>query len=181
MDLRDLATTVAELEAQSAVRGVLNRYLNANDSSDLEGLAQLFTEDATVEMVGLDDGDGAWSGRRSIVDDFFTGFDNPTAPTRASGHYAANTHVEVAGEQASLAAYFFEVVYDDLLIMGRYLMKLRLDDRLWRISHFRIAIHYMAQLATVEPRIATIRHTGRGLDQTVTSPLEEVREGMQPR
>lgn len=59
--MEDLATRIARLEAESAIRQLVARYCFTIDDRDIDGIAALFTDDATVrssdgtmDAIGLD-------------------------------------------------------------------------------------------------------------------------------
>ena len=71
-DLATLAARLRRLEDLEAVRSTWLDYCNRIDVGDLNGLGDVFTEDADLEMDGLAPSlDGTYRGRRSIIDDFY--------------------------------------------------------------------------------------------------------------
>ena len=75
IDLEDLAARVGRLEDLEAIHSAWRDYLFGLDSADYESLANVFTADAVLDMVGLDDyqpgQDRAYHGREEIIDEFY--------------------------------------------------------------------------------------------------------------
>lgn len=171
-----MATDIAKMEARlqrledlEGIRATWLQYCNRLDLQDFEGLADVFTEDADLEMDGLAAGlDGSYHGRRSIIDDFYTATETPASPEAASrfmtGHLSTNMQIELDGDQATTLAYFFEIVDDDLVLIGTYQHRLRRDQDRWRFSFLRISIRYRARLEASHVR-------GQSLAQIVAKPL----------
>ena len=71
----DLVARIARLEDPEAIRHTWRDYCIRLDSADWVALADVFTEDAVLEMNGLDhlvEGlDGQYRGRHSIINDFY--------------------------------------------------------------------------------------------------------------
>lgn len=69
-----LVDRIRRLEDLEAIRDRWYNYIFALDSADWSALADVFTEDATLEMVGLNTvqpgSDRSYHGRRSIIDEF---------------------------------------------------------------------------------------------------------------
>lgn len=152
-ELEELVARVRRLEDLEAVRATWLDYCNRLDAVDLVALADVFTEDATVEMDGLAPSlDGAYHGRRSIIDDFYarTGAASPkTAEGSArlmTGHLSTNMQIELDGDEATTLAYFFEIVAGNRILIGTYQHRMRRDPDRWRFAHLRISVRYRGRL-----------------------------------
>ena len=150
VDLNALAGRVKHLEDLEAIRSTWLDYCNRLDVGDMEGLGDVFTTDATLEMDGLAPSvDGAYQGRQSIIDDFYrrVGVASPSSGARFStGHISTNMQIDLAGDSATTLAYFFEIVDDNLVLIGTYQHGVvRQADR-WRFSFLRISVRYRARL-----------------------------------
>jgi len=93
--LAALTARVQRLEGLEAVRATWLDYCHRLDAHDYDRLADVFTEDATVEMDGLGPGlDGTYRGRETIVDGFYrrTAVPRPGAPglRHMTGHLSTN-------------------------------------------------------------------------------------------
>ena len=140
----------------------------------------MFTEDADLEMDGLGAGlDGAYHGRRSIIDDFYARTDAPPATTTTTasasasaskpaglqtGHLSTNMQIELDGDQATSLAYFFEIVDDNLVLIGTYQHRMRRDPDRWRFAFLRISVRFRARLEASQPR-------GRSLGDILAQPV----------
>jgi ketosteroid isomerase-like protein len=148
--LAELVARVARLEDLEAVRATWLDYCNRLDLGDLDALGDVFSEDAELEMDGLAPTlDGTYRGRRSIVEDFYrrTGSSSTAAPTKLmTGHLSTNMQVGLDGDGATTLAYFFEIVDDDLLLIGTYQHRMRRDPDRWRIAALRISIRFRGRL-----------------------------------
>ena len=162
-DVQELAGRVQRLEDIEGVRRTWHDYMAFLDSRRWEELADVFTEDGAVEMIGLDGSrpgggapgtirDGVYRGRRSIIDDFYNvGARAPRPATRrpASGHFGNNLRVDLDGDQATTSAYFWEVVpggENHTLLIGTYQHRMRREADKWRISYLRITITMVGHL-----------------------------------
>jgi hypothetical protein len=146
-----LEQRIQRLEDIEAVRDTWHDYMLSLDSKAWDDLADVFTEDGVVEMVALGVGDGVYHGRESIVNDFYRGFPPPERPQAATGHHGTNLRVQVDGDEATTIAYFFEIVRDNLLLVGTYQHRMRRDPDRWRIASLRITITYRCELGVSEP------------------------------
>src|SRR5205085_1747006 len=124
VDLTVLAAKLQRLEDLEAIRATWLEYCNRLDVGDLQGLGDVFTTDATLEMDGLAPNvDGDYHGRRSIIEDFYgrVGVASPPGGARFStGHISTNMQIELVGDSATTLAYFFEIVDNNLVLIGTY-------------------------------------------------------------
>jgi hypothetical protein len=154
IDLEDLAARVGRLEDLEAIHSAWRDYLFGLDSADYESLANVFTADAVLDMVGLDDyqpgQDRAYHGREEIIDEFY----KPVIDTVArpdlgmfyTGHHGTNMEIDLDGDEATTLAYFFEILGNTQLLIGTYQHRMRREADRWRIAYMRIAIRYRAKL-----------------------------------
>jgi len=165
-ELEALTARVRRLEDLEAVRATWLDYCNRLDSEDWEALADVFTEDADLDVVGLSSGlDGSYHGRRPIVEDFYARTAPPGTPLGLmTGHLSTNMQVELDGDEATTLAYFFEIVDDDLVRIGTYQHRMRRDADRWRFAHLRISVRYRARLEARGLR-------GRTLKEILASPM----------
>jgi hypothetical protein len=152
-DVEALTARLQRLEDLEDIRATWLDYCHRVDLYDLAGLADVFTEDAEMEMVGLARSlDGTYSGRRAIIDDFYTRSLLPTAPPASTrvmtGHISTNMQIELDGDSATTLAYFFEIVDDNLVLIGTYQHRLRRDPDRWRFAFLRISVRYRARIET---------------------------------
>lgn len=161
MDMATLAARVQRLEDLEAVRGAWLDYCNRLDAEDFDALGDVFTEDAALEMSGLAGAlDGRYEGRRSIIDDFYrrTAGDPAAAPIGAmTGHLSTNMQIELAGDEATTLAYFFEIVDDNLVLIGTYQHRMRRHADRWRFAFLRISVRYRGRLEVGHVRGQTLR------------------------
>lgn len=169
-DLADLLVRVQRLEDLEGVRATWLRYCNRLDAFDFDGLGAVFTEDASLELSGLARSlDGRYQGRRAIVEDFYRKTDLPAGvtPTAMTGHLSTNMQIELLGDEATTLAYFFEIVDDNLALMGTYQHRMRRDpeDRSgWLIAFLRITVRFRARLEATQVR-------GRLLQDILAEPV----------
>jgi SnoaL-like domain len=156
-DRSDLLVRIQRLEDLEAIRRVWNDYMISLDSHAWAELVDVFTDDAVVEMIGLDflrsGADGTYSGGgEAIVRDFYNAGTGQHSPVRniATGHMGSNLSIDVDGDQATTSAYFWEIVAESVLLVGTYQHRFRRDPDHWRIAHLRIKITYSARLVTSE-------------------------------
>ncbi|MBO0690037.1 MAG: nuclear transport factor 2 family protein [Candidatus Dormibacteraeota bacterium] len=149
-----LVERVGRLEDLEAIRRTWHDYFFALDSSDWDGLAGLFTEDATLHLVGFDDvqleGGTTYRGRRSIVEEFFVPRMGATAASERglhyTGHHGTNMQIDLAGDEATTLAYFFEILANTSVRIGTYQHRFHRDPDRWRMAFLRISIRYRAQI-----------------------------------
>ena len=145
-DLAALAARVQRLEDLDAVRATVHDYCNCLDRGAFADLADVFTEDAELELMGLARSlDGTYRTRRSIIDDFYARTADPSSHRFMTGHITTNLQIDLDGDTATTLGYFFEIV-DDLLLIGIYQHRLRRDPDRWRLAFLRIAIRYRSRL-----------------------------------
>ena len=145
-DLAALAARVQRLEDLDAVRATVHDYCNCLDRGDFADLADVFTEDAELELMGLARSfDGTYRTRRSIIDDFYARTADPSSHRFMTGHITTNLQIDLDGDTATTLGYFFEIV-DGLLLIGIYQHRLRRDPDRWRLAFLRIAIRYRSRL-----------------------------------
>ncbi|MCC6434267.1 MAG: nuclear transport factor 2 family protein [Acidimicrobiales bacterium] len=159
-DLSELTARVRRLEDLEAVRATWLEYCNRLDAEDFAGLGAVFTEDARLAVVGLSAGlDGTYSGRRAIVEDFYarTGTSSGDGAGAMTGHLSTNMQIELAGDEATTLAYFFEIVDDDLVLIGTYQHRMRRDTDRWRIAVLHISVRYRARLQAERVRGRSLR------------------------
>jgi hypothetical protein len=152
-DGSELLVRMQRLEDLEAIRRVWHDYMLSLDSRAWADLADVFTDDAVVEMIGLDflrsGADGTYSGGgEAIVRDFYnavTGQRTPV-PILATGHNGSNLSIDLDGDQATTSAYFWEIVAESVLLVGTYQHRFRRDPDHWRIAHLRIKVTYAARL-----------------------------------
>ena len=154
-ELAELAARVRRLEDLEAIRTTWLDYCRLLDSGDLEGLGNVFTEDATVELEGLAPRfDGVYDGRAAIIDDLYQRTDGGEAAGAslrfATGHLSTNMQIDLQGDEATTLAYFFEIVADGLVLVGTYQHRFRREPDRWRSAFLRIVIRYRARLAVTE-------------------------------
>lgn len=156
-DRSDLLARIQRLEDFDAIRRVWHDYMISLDSRAWSELADVFTNDAVVEMIGLDflrsGADGTYSGGgEAIVRDFYNAVTGPRTPAGnlATGHNGSNLSIDLDGDQATTSAYFWEIVAESVLLVGTYQHRFRRDPDHWRIAHLRIKVTYAARLVTSE-------------------------------
>jgi hypothetical protein len=150
----DLVARIARLEDLEAIRYTWRDYCTRLDSADWAALSDVFTEDAVLEMNGLDHLvkglDGQYRGRYSIINDFYrqTGAVLPhgVKPLFVTGHISTNMQIDLKGDEATTLAYFFEIVANDRVLIGTYQHRFRREADRWRFRFLRISIRYRARL-----------------------------------
>jgi hypothetical protein len=157
------------LEDREAIRDTWLDYCTQIDVADMVGLGDVFTEDAVLELEGLARSvDGEYHGRRAIIDDFYAKTASPSgAPgstTAMTGHLSTNMRIELDGDTATTLAYFFEIVDDNLALLGTYQHRFRRDPDRWRFSFLRIVVRYRA-------RFEATGVAGRTLTDVVAQPV----------
>ena len=149
----ELAARVQRLEDLEGVRHTWRDYCMRLDSGDWTALADVFTEDATLVMDGLEHlapgRDGEYSGRQSIIEDFYrrTGARGTRSePLFVTGHLSTNMQIELEGDEATTLAYFFEIVANNRVLIGTYQHRLRREADRWRFAFLRICVRYRATI-----------------------------------
>jgi hypothetical protein len=169
LELADLVDRVKRLEDLEAIRNTWLDYCNRLDSVDFGPLADVFTDDARLDMIGLAPGlDGTYHGRRSIIEDFYakTGSagSQATAARLMTGHLSTNMQIKLDGDDATTLAYFFEIVDDNLVLIGTYQHRMQREPDRWRFAHLRISVRYRARLDASELH-------GRSLPEILATPF----------
>ena len=149
-ELAALEARLGRLEDLDAVRSTWLDYCTRLDLGDVDGLRDVFTETAQLEVNGLAEAfDGVYHGRDSILNDMYlrTGFPMRAGaqPRNMTGHLSTNMQIDLDGDLATTLAYFFEIV-DDLVLIGTYQHRMRRDPDRWRIAFLRISIRYRARI-----------------------------------
>jgi ketosteroid isomerase-like protein len=150
--IQDLVERVQRLEDLEAIQSAWRDYLFALDSADYEALADVFTEDGVVEMVGLDSyqpgQDRSYHGREEIINDFYVPVIDVVARLDLgqyyTGHHGTNMEIDLQGDEATTLAYFFEILGNTQMLIGTYQHRFRREADRWRIAYLRIAIRYRA-------------------------------------
>ena len=150
-DLDALTARLQRLEDLEAIRSTWLDYCTRLDVGDMGGLGDVFTDDAELELNGLAPSlDGTYRGRRAIIDDFYARTALPSstsaAPRFMTGHLSTNMQIELDGDDATTLAYFFEIVDDNLVLIGTYQHRLRRDPDRWRFAFLRISVRYRARI-----------------------------------
>ena len=154
----DLVARIARLEDLEAIRHTWRDYCIRLDSADWIALGDVFTEDAVLEMDGLDHLvkglDGQYRGRHAIINNFYrqTGAVLPhgATPMFVTGHISTNMQIELQGDEATTLAYFFEIVANDRVLIGTYQHRCRREADRWRFRFLRISIRYRARLEATD-------------------------------
>jgi len=155
VDLEDVLIRLQRLEDLEAVRSTWLDYCNRLDTADWAGLADVFTEDGVLEIVGLESlmpgSDQVYRGRTSIIDDLYKpaieGADDATAALFATGHISTNMQIDLDGDEAKTLAYFFEIVANNAVLIGTYQHRMRREADRWRFAFLRITVRYHATIA----------------------------------
>jgi SnoaL-like domain len=153
-----LATRVQRLEDLEAIRTTWRDYCMRLDSGDWPKLGDVFTEDAVLEMDGLDalsSGlDGEYRGRKSIINDFYVRAVGAVVggerELHSTGHISTNMQIDLHGDEATTLAYFFEIVSNDRVLIGTYQHRFRRQEDRWRFAFLRISVRYRARLEATE-------------------------------
>ncbi len=156
--LEALAARLQKLEDLEAIRHTWRDYCKCLDSEDWRGLADIFRADGVLEMVGLNtlvsDIDGLYAGREDIIQRFYqpavASAANIGQGLFATGHISTNMQIDLAGDEASTLAYFFEIVANNTVLIGTYQHRLQRDADRWRFKHLRISVRYHAELSTAQ-------------------------------
>lgn len=140
---------IQRLEDYEAVRRTWCDYLFTLDSYNWDAFADVFTEDAIVEIIGISpERDGTYHGRRSIVDDFYSSLlgrtPRPGTEGVNGGHHGSNLKIELDGDEATTFAYYFVPGVNQSF--GTYQHRMRREPDRWRMSYLRVVIRYHLQL-----------------------------------
>jgi hypothetical protein len=156
-DLDALAARLQRLEDLEAIRATWLDYCTQLDAFDLGRLGDVFTTDAVLEIDGLARAvDGTYRGRMAIIDGFYARTAVPTGDAAGhgamTGHLSTNMQIDLDGDEATTLAYFFEIVDDDLVLIGTYQHRFRREPDRWRFAFLRITVRYRARLETARVR-----------------------------
>lgn len=152
-DVADLLARVQRLEDLEAIRTTWRDYCIRLDAEDWAGLADVYTEDAVLEMCGLEHLaaglDGTYRGRRQIIDEFYVPSIGSAGEGRAlmTGHLSTNMQIDLQGDTATTLAYFFEIIANNLVLIGTYQHRFRREADRWRFAFLRISVRYNARIA----------------------------------
>jgi len=152
--LESLAQRLRHLEDLEAIRHTWRDYCTRLDAADWPALADVYTDDAVLEMAGLDallpGIDGEYRGRRTIIEDFYkpanAGACDLAAGLFSTGHISTNMQIDHLGDEATTLAYFFEIVASNTVLIGTYQHRMRRDADRWRFKFLRITVRYHAVL-----------------------------------
>jgi hypothetical protein len=167
-DVAVLAARLQRLEDLEAVRATWLDYCHQLDVGDFAALGDVFTPDAALEMDGLGPGlDGRYESRQDIIERFYARTGRPTAGSglrHMTGHLSTNMQIELDGDEATTLAYFFEIVDDNLVLIGTYQHRLRRHADRWRFAFLRITVRYRGRLEVSDV-------AGKTLAEIVTWPV----------
>ena len=169
--LENLSRRVQYLEDLESIRHTWRDYCMRLDSADAEGLGDVFTEDAVLESAGLEvirpGMDGVYRGRETIIGEFY--FRGATDAQRRTqwfntGHLSTNMQIDLSGDEATTLAYWFEIIINDLVLIGTYQHRLRRDADRWRFAFLRISVRYRARLEATDVG-------GQSLQEIIAKPV----------
>jgi len=145
--LADLARRLAALEAKTAVRACLTRYMRLCDrldgGVDLDELGGLFTRDAVWEGRGsrYSDAFGRHLGRAAIAA-FIGSYQSPTPHFRFNAHFLASETITVTGKTEATGSWlmlqtptFFDGA--SFAMCADLAIDFRFEEARWRMAHFR--------------------------------------------
>ena len=81
-----------------------------------------------------------------------------------TGHLSTNMQIDLQGDEATTLAYFFEIVDDNLVLIGTYQHRMRRCPDRWRFAFLRITVRYRGRL-----EIGQLQ--GRSLREIVAKPV----------
>jgi hypothetical protein len=155
------------LEDYEAIRRTFVEYIFALDSMDWEGLGQVFTSDAVVEIAGYGDVVGEHDlatatrneGREAVVNAYKSWEANasPANGQYYTGHNGVNMKIDLEGDEATTLAYFLEILGTNGFLAGTYQHRMRREGGRWRIAYLRISNRYSAQLEVKDPSGLSLR------------------------
>jgi len=165
-DLAALAARLQRLEDLEAIRSTWLDYCNQLDLEDFDGLADVFSQDASLEVDGLAASlDGRYEGRASIVGFYrMTETASDGSSGLMTGHLSTNMQIDLDSDEATTLAYFFEIVDNNLVLIGTYQHRMRRDPDRWRFASLRISVRYRA-------RLEVDRFAGKTLKEIVARPF----------
>jgi len=130
--MSDLETRIAKLEAESDIRKLKARYLNACDAKNEEAIRACFTQDAEIEFPPLGSFD---------LDGLMAIFDQMAATTPiVDVHHGHNGEIEIDGDRATGRWNLGFATYDPRektfrMLASFYEDRYRKTDKGWRISY----------------------------------------------
>jgi hypothetical protein len=143
-----LEARVQRLEDYEAIRRTWCDYLFNLDSGNWKLFGEVFTEDATVEIIGIsDERDGAFEGREAIVDWYSSllGVTPRSGSEWVNGaHHGNSMKIELHGDEATTFAYYFVPGINSSF--GTYQHRMRGVADGWRIAYLRVVIRYHLNL-----------------------------------
>lgn len=156
--LEHLSKRVQYLEDLESIRHTWRDYCMRLDSADAEGLGDIFTEDAVLESVGLEvirpGMDGVYRGRKTIISEFYFRGTADEHKRRTewfnTGHLSTNMQIDLKGDEATTLAYWFEIIINNLVLIGTYQHRLRREADRWRFAFLRISVRYRARLEATD-------------------------------
>ena len=132
MSESDLESRIAKLEAESDIRRLKARYLNACDMKDVDAMRACFTEDAEIEFPPLGTFD---------LDGLVGIFTQMAATTPiVDVHHGHNAEIEIDGDTAKARWNLGFATYDPRantfrLLSSLYEDRYRKTDQGWRICY----------------------------------------------
>jgi hypothetical protein len=135
---------IQRLVDESAIRGVLSRYVHALDARDWDLLRSCYHVDAREHRSRFD-GD---------VAGFIEWVQAVVAPYAATAHHLTTSTIQVDGDHAVAETYVLachRMASDgtgsphDLVVSNRYLDRFERRDRVWRISDRFASYHFGRQ------------------------------------
>jgi SnoaL-like domain len=143
-----LEARVQRLEDYEAIRRTWCDYLFNLDSGNWQPFGEVFTQDATVEIIGIsDERDGTFKGREAIVDWYSSLLGVQPRPGTEwvnGAHHGNSMKIELEGDEATTFAYYFVPGVNQSF--GTYQHRMRRTADGWRIAFLRVVIRYHLNL-----------------------------------
>jgi hypothetical protein len=143
-----LEARVRRLEDHEAIRDTWCDYIVNLDSGNWPAFGEVFTQDATVEIIGIsDERDGTFEGRAAIVDWYSSLLGvtpRPGSEWVNGAHHGNSMKITLDGDEATTFAYYFVPGVDQSF--GTYQHRMRRTADGWRIAHLRVVIRYHVNL-----------------------------------
>ena len=163
--IQHLTERIQRLEDLESIRHTWRDYCTRLDSADWPALGDVFTEDAVLEMDGLDHLapglDGEYRSRQAIIEDFYkrtgSGRSNSPEPLFSTGHVSTNMQIDLLGDEATTLAYFFEIVANNRVLIGTYQHRFRREADRWRFAFLRISVRYRARIEATDVEGQSLR------------------------
>lgn len=146
----DLESRVARLEAESDIRRLKARYLNACDAKDVGAIRACFTEDAAIDFPPVGEFD---------LDGLIGVFTQMAATTPITDvHQGHNAEIEVNGDEASARWNLGYATYDPRtgsfrLLASFYHDRYRRTPEGWRICYSRSEVRAIVDGTLAEDAI----------------------------